>query len=85
MLQAITLLQPRTARKIAGIENRHFTFFMECQFVDDEELELLSRPGHTTFCFCLLTKRLASASEVSEARASGEDVISGGSDERCVV
>jgi hypothetical protein len=35
--------------------------------------------------FCLLAKRLASASEVSKARVSGEDVIAGGADESRVV
>jgi hypothetical protein len=39
------------ARTISGIEKRHFTFFMECQFVDDEQLELLLHPGHTGFAF----------------------------------
>jgi hypothetical protein len=55
---------------IAGIANRHFKLLMECQFADDEQLELLPHAGHTRFCFCLLTKRLASASKVSKARAS---------------
>jgi hypothetical protein len=40
------------ARIFVGIANRRFLFFIECQFVDDDKLELLLHTGYTAFCFC---------------------------------
>jgi hypothetical protein len=39
------------ARMISGIANRHFTFFIECQFIDDEQLDPCRAQGILGFAF----------------------------------